>query len=152
MLKYLQLSGLFIKFICFLNSTIQISMHLQSLCRSVDHQIQGNKGKNLYYLNRDALFSFSHTNTMLSNRHELAKLFSANPYDKLFWIIPYRKSFRQFHTNQYITVNDQDKYLLRKIYHKLITELSDPAVCLAELSSGHYNRLAHLAFLYQSAY
>jgi hypothetical protein len=143
MLKYLQLSGLFIKFICFLNSTIQISMHLQSLCRSVDHQIQGNKGKNLYYLNRDALFSFSHTNTLLSNKHELAKLLSDQSLLEAILDYTVSKVLQTFfHTNQYITVNDRDKYLLRKIYHKLITELSDPTVSLTELSSRHYNRLA----------
>ncbi|MCR6639974.1 MAG: hypothetical protein NVV82_13565 [Sporocytophaga sp.] len=121
----------------------QIGMlELQLLHHSIDKQIQTNKGKNLYYFDRDNLFNFWKGNNLLSNRHQLAEILSDDSVREDLIDHTISKVLREFfHTNQYITVNERDKSILRKVYKKLISELSDPQLILSDISSRHFTRL-----------
>ncbi|WP_051313129.1 hypothetical protein [Sporocytophaga myxococcoides] len=121
----------------------QIGMlELQSLHHSIDRQIQANKGKNLYYFDRDALFNFCEENNMLSNRHKFAEIFSEDAIQEDLIDYTLSKVLHElFHTNQYITVNERDKSILRKVYKKLLSELCDQQLSLSDISSRHFTRL-----------
>lgn len=118
----------------------QIRMQeIQSFHHSIDRQLQANKGKNLYYSNRDTLFQFLEGN----NRHKFAEIFSDTATQELLIDYTISKVLREFfHTNQYISINERDKSILRKVYKKLLSELSDQQISLSDIASRHFARLA----------
>ncbi|MBO9702189.1 MAG: hypothetical protein J7604_18410 [Sporocytophaga sp.] len=115
---------------------------IQSFHRSIDKQIQANKGKNLYYFDRDALFKFSEGNNILSQRHKFGEILSDTAIQESLIEYTLSNVLREFfQTNQYITVNERDKSILRKIYKKLLSELSDQQISLSDIASRHFTRL-----------
>lgn len=115
---------------------------IQSFHHSIDKQIQANKGKNLYYLERDALFKFCEGNGILTQRHKFAEILSDTATQESLIEYTISNVLREFfYTNQYITVSERDKSILRKVYKKLLSELSDQQIPLSDIASRHFTRL-----------